>query len=495
MLSNELYRSLSSKFRIIEFVDLAECAKNVTTIYRLFEKNHKEYFEDNERFVFYTNANISKRTIKYIRHAAEQFDISRYFISVYCAGYDYVPIDDDINVYVETVESESFDESKLFDTDTICALPWMHLEIMNAGDINPCCYNKLSLSDNKNYRFKDIFYNGARLAELRQDLYNGRRSTHCQQCWEREDKDIGSLRQWRNKLHSRKFFTEYIRYPKLKSLVLRPSQICNFKCRICNDRNSSLWLQENLWYEKSPEKLQKIHKLVSDTKWFDRDPNLMQEVFDLVPDLNFLDIYGGEPLFTKQFYVLIEDSVINGYAQNQRLHFNTNGSIFPEDKIELMAKFKEVAISLSIDDIGGRFEYQRGGDWNEISANVIKFLQLDPEIFKISFLVTVSNLNLLYLDEVLNWGEEIGAHVVFNMLQVPDYFRFDRITQAVRDAAILKFVNHDHPFLSAMAADLKCVDPTNPTIWIEKIKEIDLRRDQRITDHHKMLADLMGYTQ
>ena len=43
-----------------------------------------------------------------------------------------------------------------------------------------------------------------------------------------------------------------------------------------------------------------------------------------------------------------------------RITITPNGTIFPTDKqIDLLQKFANVKIQLSIDDIGKRFEYQR----------------------------------------------------------------------------------------------------------------------------------------
>lgn len=495
MLSDELHRWLRDRFQVLAFVDLAECSTDVSLIYRLFKQHRKDCFAPNERFVFYTNRVIREKTIKYIRHAADQIDISRCFVRVVCAGHDFIPEDNDVEIQVEQVESSDFDESQLFDTDTICALPWMHLEVINLGTMQPCCHNQTRLARNDSDDFiKNAFYNDPEMIKLRQDLYEGIRSDGCKTCWAREDKGVGSQRQGSNKLYSQEFFTKFIRSPRLKTVSLHPSQVCNFKCRICDDRNSSLWLQENFQYEKNPEKIRKLQQTIVDTKWFDRDEKFMQAVFDLLPDLDQMSLFGGETLFTKQFYSIAERSVAEGCAPNQSLHFNTNGSIFPEDKIPLLSRFKEISISLSIDDIGARFEYQRGGVWRDVESNVIRFLQLDPAIFKVAIYATISNLNLLYLDELLDWAGNLGIPVILGVLQTPDYFRVDQVTAAFRDVAIKKFENHRNPTLAAISTDLKSITPIEPKDWINIIREIDLRRNQCITDDHKTLANLMGYT-
>ena len=61
----------------------------------------------------------------------------------------------------------------------------------------------------------------------------------------------------------------------------------------------------------------------------------------------------------ERHFDILEKCVEFGIAKDITLAYNTNGSIFPQDKIELWEQFKKVEIFVSIDDISERFEYIR----------------------------------------------------------------------------------------------------------------------------------------
>ena len=61
----------------------------------------------------------------------------------------------------------------------------------------------------------------------------------------------------------------------------------------------------------------------------------------------------------------------NGYADNIEIHYNTNGTQFPEEFIETWRKFRKVEIAFSIDNLGERFEFERSGaKWAEVEAKI-----------------------------------------------------------------------------------------------------------------------------
>jgi molybdenum cofactor biosynthesis enzyme MoaA len=495
MAPDQLKNLVDAKFKVLCFVDLADCANDPTLAYKLFEKNYKSYYDPNEKFVFYTDSFIGQRTVDYFKHAAGLIDVSGSFILIFCSGTDQKLDEFDIDVVEINVKSRVFDESMLPDVNTICALPWMHLEVMNRGNVKACCFIQDSISQTKNFLNFDQLFLGPEMTQLRNNLFSGSKPDSCNECWQRESRGVESLRQWRIKQHAREFFMDRITAPKFTSLVLRPSTVCNFKCRSCNSAQSSQWAQEDLLYESDPLKKQALFQIISDTKWFDRDDTFSRLVLESIPKLEFLDIYGGEPLMTKQFKTLISESIRSNSAQNQKLHFNTNGSIFPENLISMMAAFKEVTISLSIDDIGERFEIIRGGSWSEVESNVDRFLSLPKDLFKISLLVTVSNLNVLYLDEIITWAKSKNVPATFQTLLHPNHLRFDLITQDLRDRLIDKFITDSEIYPAKIATELTKSNPSDVLEWKKQMKKLDLRRNQDLNSTHEELCQLMGYNE
>jgi sulfatase maturation enzyme AslB (radical SAM superfamily) len=106
---------------------------------------------------------------------------------------------------------------------------------------------------------------------------------------------------------------------------------------------------------------------------------------------------------------------------NIMLSFNTNVSIFPNEKIlNILCKFKEIKVSLSIDGIGKLQETTRPGvSWEETNANIEKWvafrnttrkidLSLDNDIHRVTLIIgaTLSVLNVNKIGSILDYAIE-----------------------------------------------------------------------------------------
>ena len=84
---------------------------------------------------------------------------------------------------------------------------------------------------------------------------------------------------------------------------------------------------------------------------------------------------GGEPFMVPEHFQLLK-KLLNGNVDISKIQilYNTNGTIFPTDKqIDLLQKFANVKIQLSIEEIGTRFEYQRNlAEWEQVKSNITK---------------------------------------------------------------------------------------------------------------------------
>lgn len=283
-----------------------------------------------------------------------------------------------------------------------CSLPWTNIDISPQGEITPCCKFKNNLYPNKplniNTSSIDSYLDSATLKEVKKDFKEGRWPKGCERCKIEEENGIRSKRiqdkeRWGDLLQEEKgFVTASVAF----------GNTCNLTCITCDPTASSKWQQE--------------YKVL-----FGRDirPNhFYKEGFvdsfkEKTPNLIHLDIPGGEPLLSgvKQqkelLYLYIEDDL----ARNISLHYTTNCTKFPDDEwLALWDHFKEVEIQLSIDGVGNKFEYIRyPAVWEEVITNIKKYIELrDKGSIKLSVSTTVSAYNIAYLDELLEWCDEIG---------------------------------------------------------------------------------------
>jgi organic radical activating enzyme len=86
----------------------------------------------------------------------------------------------------------------------------------------------------------------------------------------------------------------------------------------------------------------------------------------MLPGVLYFEITGGEPFLIKQQFDLLQFAADCGEAHHIEVHYNTNGSIFPDHAPAIWSHFKKVEIAFSIDNVGKRFEYElKHGKWTE----------------------------------------------------------------------------------------------------------------------------------
>ena len=176
---------------------------------------------------------------------------------------------------------------------------------------------------------------------------------------------------------------------------------CNAACLNCSDSFSTLWEEQNKKFNI---------KTAHDYPDPQNDQEVSNELFNKFDfsHLTFLNFMGGEPLISKANLLVLERLIDMGISQNIQLQFTTNGSTRLTDyQSELIACFKDVIFSYSIDSIGDRFHYLRYPlKWEKIEL-VIDAVRKNEKI-KSSFIInmTVNPLNAFYVDEVKNWANE-----------------------------------------------------------------------------------------
>ena len=279
--------------------------------------------------------------------------------------------------------------------DYFCVLPFFNREIMKTGKETSCC---LLPEDHD-------------IEEVRRDMSNGIRSRWCQQCWTIEKHGLESDRQIKNKSYDF-FANENISDVEQKAisgdhsirmLKIFPSNLCNATCVTCWAGASSAWgaLEEN-----SGQRYVKTDKTVYDSIEWDK--------------IIFLNLLGGEPFYeTKTWYVL--EKLLSANNTDCFISITTNGSIVPSgSKLDILKRFKKLSINFSIDGTGSVFEYMRYPlSWTKTLENIDSFRNF---AYNTSVSYTVSNLNVMYIEETLAWFKQINLPNGFNVVSSPTYF-------------------------------------------------------------------------
>jgi organic radical activating enzyme len=143
--------------------------------------------------------------------------------------------------------------------------------------------------------------------------------------------------------------------------------------------HSTPWLKEDAEiYSPDDVKgyMKKKEYVIASDSFDESNDNVWEDVKQILPHVEKLDFAGGEPFYIKAHWKIVDFLVENGYSKKQHIHYNTNGSIFPEHKIDTLNQFNIVDIQISSDGIGKQFEYLRHGSPFELcEQNIDKFLE------------------------------------------------------------------------------------------------------------------------
>jgi MoaA/NifB/PqqE/SkfB family radical SAM enzyme len=430
-------------YQIVGMLDLDQLVGEPrNTLYKAFKNWHKDKFDNNDRIVLYSRNPVAVDLLTHIQQCSWLVDISNFFILICSPLLDNNDLEsvrqaysNDDNVF-STLEINFSDESvnvianKLINLpDSFCFSPWAHLEINSLGEFRPCCVYKESIKNSNNQPYNinsdnvEEVYNSDYLTQLRSQFTNGMKPDGCSHCWYKEQTHGISNRMWtttRLGLDAQCLNIEQDSIGNLISLDIKLGNLCNFKCRICSPESSSRVAEEQANYFKSTINLKEIN---SKGQWVDNS-QIWKMFEQLGNQLVNIDFYGGEPFFVKQHEIFLNYLIEHGYAKKIRLHYNSNGSIYPKHLLEKWELFREVDIAFSIDNTGERFELERGGSWNEVETNLNNFLKHKLSNMVLNIFTTINVQNIYYLNELINWVETKDFNALhFNMLEDPEYFK------------------------------------------------------------------------
>ena len=346
--------------------------------------------------------------------------------------------------------------------NNFCSLPFMHMAIEANGAIRPCCIGKPFDLNIRNRSVESVFNDPIR-EEFVDAFRENKQHSACVDCWEQPfirakfstaPQSVETALEFMN--------TGILPKKELKWLEVKPGNRCNLKCRICGVHNSSQWTKdaaaiENLkrqqWHQGDPIKFKdsKAFATTKESDWID-DPEFWVNLkgFEKIHYLHFM---GGEPFMVPEHFKMLERMVADPTIDCSTidLGYNTNGTYFPTpDNIELYRNFNKVQFSLSIDDFGPRFEYQRTlAEWDQVSNNLVKFARLGMEEKTFQSLLdpTVSIFNIFYLDEIWDKFNKLGyktgsgnlQHFVFNG---PD--SITNLPDSIKAELTAKLANSEH---------------------------------------------------
>ena len=324
----------------------------------------------------------------------------------------------------------------------ICPLPWTHLEIDVNGGASPCCLYKGSIPDVKVYETSlKTIQKTEYMEKLRQQFRDGERPVGCSNCWAEESagktsKRMNSIYKIKKSLENWTPNSE----PILKFIDFKLGNVCNLKCRICGSWSSSKWAQEELDYGENPV----ARKNLKEGGWPKRNPKFFEDVKEDLADAEFFEFTGGEPFMIQNHFKILEHCVEKGYAKNQDIHYNTNGTHLPSREIfDLWKHFKHVEIAFSIDDVGEPFEYQRHpANWKEVNYNLNQFKIYQTANMEFQICSTINIFNIFSLAKLNMWVRHFDPKFFYvNTCFDPDYFNIQTLPKQIKNIVNARYSN------------------------------------------------------
>jgi len=282
---------------------------------------------------------------------------------------------------------------------TFCSMAWDHQFIDPTGRVKPCCRfaEKFRPEENnlKEKTLSEVFY-GDWMNDVRSKMLKGEQVPGCIRCYQEEAAGKRSLRE---RYHDNKDLPidklVDIENPSIRWIELAISNDCNLACRMCDSRYSWKWFKEE----------QEIYGNTYNT--VEKSKSDISNIYPFINDLVHVKFTGGEPLMTKDQWLLVDKLLDERDCSEIFLNYSTNCTIMPKDSwIEKWSKFKQVEFALSFDSANAaESEYIRWPAKYETTEAVTKrFLELKKSHgFNVLLRSTISILNVWHMPESMEW--------------------------------------------------------------------------------------------
>lgn len=397
---------------------------------------------------------------------------------------------------------------------TFCSSPWFHMRITNSGTYEYCrWYGGITQFDNQNnIKSKSpIEYFQNDLAPLRKNMLDGKTIKGCSSChvMEQHQKISGRQRQLLKSGIQLPFFVKSLASSPMKASFdysqanaghtqrtvsdwqIDLGNYCNSACVFCAPEFSSRLASEY-----------KSLGLIDQTPpqaWCDDTDLVERFVKDLCQGqpIHYLHFIGGETLITPGFVRILEALVTNGISQHVTLGFTTNLTTWSDHTADLLTKFKQINLGISMETTTKINDYVR---WPSQIDQVLKHAQDWLDLARkhgwlTQLRITPTCLTVHELDTMYEyaWQNNLAVESC-NFLERPEHLRIGVLPKTFRQLAHARLENwiKKHP----IAQQDQIVNGRNPSTIRQQIVQDALSYlhylDQAQDESHR-LPDLVAY--
>ena len=294
------------------------------------------------------------------------------------------------NLEFQNKKNSSIDywEKLVNENKSFCIFPFIELLTQNKHT-TVCCRSNIKVTDLESI---DDFNTDPSYHKIRKSLINGEKISNCTHCYKEEENGILSARQQET--------VEWANFLNLKSIddlenlngpyyyEIRPSNICNLQCRICDPGSSHL-----------------IEKEYNSLGLHDPKQKYSYHNFDIVDISKVKKLYiaGGEPTAMPELYNFLKKCIDNKQT-NFEIFINTNAQKVSNKLLDLGKHFKNLNYIVSIDGYDKANEYSRWpSKWKQTVGNIQKLINNGHQV---TFNITVSLYTIFSLKDLVYFLQE-----------------------------------------------------------------------------------------
>ena len=316
--------------------------------------------------------------------------------------------------------------------EALCLAKWQQVSLHLTNGLTNSCYHPPLHEIDANLLISNpsALHNTPYKKERRKEMLEGKKCTECSYCWNIEATGNLSDRHYRSgepwaAIHLNRIKEQKWDADEVPSYVeVNFSNVCNLACSYCSPQFSSTWAAQAERFGSYPtstphnslEHFQGRRKVIPN-----REHNPYLEAFwqwwpNLYLQLKHFRMTGGEPLMDKNTFRVF-DYVLANHKTDLHLNVTSNFSVEPQIFDNYMNYVKQLCEGekiehfmqyVSVDSWGKQAEYIRPGlSFDRLKTNVERFLTEIPYRNSLTFIITMNNLVVPGIQELLNWILEL----------------------------------------------------------------------------------------
>jgi MoaA/NifB/PqqE/SkfB family radical SAM enzyme len=257
---------------------------------------------------------------------------------------------------------------------------------------------------------------------------------------------------------------------------------------MCNPATSSNWYSDGyklaVKYENVTESFPQWTKNFEHIKngFSSNNKQFWSDFDEWLPNLVFVDIYGGEPFLSNRLFESLKKVSDTGEASNISLQMHTNGTFYNEDYLNILSKFKNVSLNLSVDShkVEHNNYIRYPVDGAQLLENVLKFkkyIDNHKNNIDLGITVTFNTINIYHFSDIVTELSKIGTNIGPNFVNDPIEYDLRILPREVKEKIIEKNKTIDTSLEDYIMQEIPDSDNHLKKFW-QITKDLDEFRNQ-----------------